>query len=72
MTERHAAYIVILDEDVREDDSVHAMNAIRMIRGVASVEPVTADYELVIATRRAGDAWRKALVELLGNGPPEL
>ena len=42
MTDRHAAYIVILDTDIREEDE-GVLAALRMIRGVASVEPVTAD-----------------------------
>lgn len=40
MTDRHAAYIVVLAEDIREDDAEHVLNALRMVSGVVSVEPV--------------------------------
>jgi hypothetical protein len=43
MTDRHAAYIVTLAEDIREDDAEATLNALRMVRGVADVQPVIAD-----------------------------
>ena len=55
MTDRHAAYIVILAEDIREDDAEDSvLAALRMIRGVASVEPVAADpsSQQIAAVRR--------------------
>lgn len=39
MTDRHVGYIVTLDESLREDDDA-ALEALRMIRGVASVRPL--------------------------------
>lgn len=49
MTDRHAGYLITLAEDVREDDAEHVLNALRMIKGVATVEPVVSDYGLHIA-----------------------
>lgn len=43
MTDRHKGYIVVLEDDLREDDGESTLNAIRQIRGVLSVEPVVAD-----------------------------
>lgn len=43
MTTRHCGYVVLLAEDIREDDGEHVVNAIRMLRGVISVEPIVAD-----------------------------
>lgn len=65
MTERHAGYIVTLAEDIREDDAEHIVNALRMVRGVLSVEPVRADLNSAIADERAKAAMREKLLTLL-------
>jgi hypothetical protein len=65
MTDRHAGYLVTLAEDWREDDAEHVINALRMVRGVADVTPIVADYALHIAKVRANDAWRERIVKLL-------
>jgi len=65
MTDRHAGYVVVLAEDVREDDAEGILNAIRMIRGVASAEPIIADLDIHIAQSRADQKWRERLYELL-------
>lgn len=69
MTDRVAAYIVTLDEDIREDDVEPILTALRMTRFVASVKPVPADIDQHIAGERRDSAWRQALRELSGNGP---
>ena len=53
MTDRHAGYIVQLTDDLRDDDSQYVIAALLMIKGVVSVKPVPADYQLHIATERA-------------------
>lgn len=65
MTDRHAGYVVTLAEDVREDDAQDILNALRMVRGVLSVEPVRADAQLSIATGRARAETREKLLALL-------
>jgi hypothetical protein len=65
MTERHAGYVVTLAEDTREDDAEHIINALRMIRGVLSVEPVHAGTDVSIATERAKAEMRAGLLSLL-------
>lgn len=69
MTERHAGYIVVLDEDVREDDGLHIINAIEMIKGVASVEAIDSSPQLRIAESRVNDRWRKGLYDFFTKGP---
>jgi hypothetical protein len=69
MTDRHAGYLVVLAEDIREDCAEPILTALRMISGVASVTPVPADYEQVIARTRRDDLWREALQNLLRDGP---
>lgn len=70
MSTRHAAYIVILDEDVREDETgQHMLNAIRMIKGVISVTPVEGNHDQVIARTRRDREWETALLALTRKGP---
>ena len=72
MTERHAAYLVVLAEDIREDDAEESvLTALRMIKGVASVKPVTASVDQVIARERRDADWRSALYRLAQEGPAE-
>jgi hypothetical protein len=70
VTDRHAGYIVVLAEDIREDDAEEGvLNALRMIKGVASVKPIIADYELHVAEERRDAEWQDALRALARNGP---
>lgn len=68
MTERHKGYVVHLSENFREDDSQAVIEAIKMIKGVVAVEPVTADFKAdVIAVRNRDLQWRVALDNLMAN-----
>lgn len=49
MTDRHAGYVVTLENDIREDDAKAIINAIRMVKGVVSVDPVISDLEHLMA-----------------------
>ena len=54
MIDRHVGYIVTLEQAVREDDAERGiLNAIRMVKGVASVEPVIDSPATQIAEARA-------------------
>lgn len=53
MTDRHAGYIVTLEQDIRADDAEPTRAAIQQIRGVLSVTPFVGNVELVIAQQRA-------------------
>jgi hypothetical protein len=64
MTARHAGYIVTLADDVREDDAEHIMTALRMISGVVSVKPVTADLKMVMAREQAHAEVREKVLNL--------
>lgn len=65
MTERHAGYLVVLDDDIREDDAEAVVNAIRMIKRVQAVRPVTATPELQIAQTMAEIKIRQRLWAVL-------
>lgn len=67
MTDRLAAFVVVLDTDVREDDPLaHALReSISLLRGVAAVRSVVADGELHIAEERADQRWRGRLLTLV-------
>jgi hypothetical protein len=53
MTDRHSGYIVILEKDIREDDAESTLNALRMVKGVSSVEPIISGISIHIAEQRA-------------------
>jgi hypothetical protein len=72
MTDRHAAYIVVLSDDLREDDAEYTINALRMVKGVARVEPVVADQAIHIAEVRADQVWRDRIAGLLREPPSYL
>lgn len=52
MTDRYNAFTVVLDRDIRDDDAESIITAIRMVRGVLSVDPVVADTASWVAENR--------------------
>jgi len=44
MTERFSGFQVVLDQDIREDDAEAIITAIRMIKHVVSVKPITVEF----------------------------
>lgn len=52
MTDRHMGYVVALERDVREDDAESTIAAIRHIKGVLSVKPITTDAGAMVAELR--------------------
>jgi hypothetical protein len=70
MTDRHAGYVVILEHDIRKDDAEVILSALKQIRGVLSVEPVTAGIDQCIADSRAKHSMRMKLYEFLENWKP--
>ena len=66
MTDRHAAYFVVLASDMREDDAEESvLTALRMVKGVASVRPVPSSVEVAIAATRRDIEWRSELLALM-------
>lgn len=52
MTDRLSGFVVVLEEDTRDDDAQATLDAIRQIRGVLSVEPHVSDIGAIIALSR--------------------
>lgn len=64
MTDKHhAGYVVTLASDLRDEDAQEVLSALRMIRGVLSVEPIMAGFDVHIATERARAEMRSRLLE---------
>ena len=59
MTDRHAGYVVTLAADIREDDANAIITALKMIKGVVSVEPIDASPDVVVATTRIRGEFRE-------------
>ncbi|MEV0382374.1 hypothetical protein [Nonomuraea sp. NPDC050643] len=72
MTDRHAAYIVTLNKDLRVDDAEKILDALEMIKGVVSVEPVVADVMTHIAERRVNWLWQQALHVVADMEPEQI
>lgn len=69
MTIRHAGYVVTLTSDMREDDAEQIIAALRMVKGVAGVEPVTGGIDIQIAVTRARTDIEKRLWDALRAKP---
>jgi len=67
MTDRYNALTVVLDRDIRDDDAEAILTAIRMVRGVMSVDPIVSDPSSWVAEMRIRSAFRKALFAALDN-----
>jgi hypothetical protein len=68
VTDRLAGLTVTFAADVREDDAEAIIHAIRMIKGVVSVDPLIADWQLHIATTRVQSDMTKRLYGALRDG----
>lgn len=53
MTDRHVAYTVILEKEIREDDAEAVVTALKMVKGVLRVVPKIGAVEQYIANERA-------------------
>ena len=68
MTDRHAGYVVVLDQSIREDDAKPTITALSQVKGVISVEPVVDDgVHIQIGKTRADKWWTTALIHLIRN-----
>lgn len=67
MSDRHAGYVVVLDEDLHEDDTEPVVSALGMIRGVLAVVPVKADISMEVAAARAESEVRRKLLDMLAE-----
>lgn len=62
MTDRVKGFTVVLDKDFRIDDVEVIQNAIAMIKGVNSVEPIIASADdFVVAQRTKSEITKKLL-----------
>jgi hypothetical protein len=52
MTDRLHSFVVVLKHDTREDYAESTLNAIRMIKGVISVEPQIREARDIVAHSR--------------------
>jgi hypothetical protein len=66
VTDWHIGYVVTLAESVRADDAEATVTAIRQIKGVIDVQPVSAQVTRdVIAKNRADQRWIDGIQELV-------
>lgn len=74
MTDRYCGFMVTLSKDTRDDDAETNQNALRMVKGVASVDPVVANAgaaaiaEMRIRSEVSGELLTMARGILHGDG----
>lgn len=68
MTDRYNAFLVVLEQDLREDDAEATLTALKQIKGVLSVEPHVASFEDHIAEARVRAELVEKLWQALGLG----
>jgi hypothetical protein len=63
MTDRIKGFAVTLEEDMRIDDIDNIINAIRMIKGIASVEPSISNIDDDINRERIKSEFRDEFIK---------
>lgn len=63
MTDKYYALTVVLEKDIRDDNSENITNAISMIKGVLSVKGNVANPDTYMAEERALMDLRKKLID---------
>lgn len=58
---------MILENDIRDDDAEAVINALRMTKGVLSVQAIDSSVHMgeIIANTRRDAIWRQRLIDLL-------
>jgi len=65
MSDRHRGYIVILENDIKDEYSEEVINAIRMFKGVINVEPIVTNPDSLISEERAKRELRTKIFDIL-------
>jgi hypothetical protein len=67
MTDRHNAYLVVLESDIREDNAADIIRALSLIRGVAEVKPVIGGIETTMEQMVARARIKLAFTRMIGD-----
>ena len=65
MTTRYHSLIAVLENNIRDDDAMAIISAIKMIKGVISVSGEEADPESYMAEKRALKKLRDQMADIL-------
>lgn len=65
MTDQYSGVLVTFEKDIRKDDAQSLINAIKMIKGVISVDPQISDYEHLMAKSQAKHELIQSLFQVL-------
>jgi hypothetical protein len=71
MSDRYYALTVVLADDVRDDDAEPLINAIKQLRGVATVTPHVSDPSFHSAVMRAKTDITQRLWDALHSAPSD-
>jgi len=67
MTDSHTGYIVTLEDSISENNPncERILEALRMIKGVISVEPIVENFDHIMAVMKAKNDLREQMREVL-------
>ncbi len=65
MSDKHVAYVVVLENEVGTEHSEKIMNAIKMISGVSIVSAQVADLQHFVSTHKAKTEMKESIVAFL-------
>lgn len=65
MTDRIKGYVVILEENIREDDAKQITDALSMVKGVLKATPLISGIEDLIAEERVRARLRNQILDIL-------
>ncbi len=67
MTDRYSGYVVILEDNIRDDDAQDTINAIKQIKGVLDVTPIVSDFATMIAEKRARIGLLQKMITIIND-----
>ena len=67
MSDRYAKLTVVLDQEYRSEDLQEILTAIRMVKGVLTVDPHVADFNHYAAKQQAAYELRRKIEEVLSS-----
>jgi len=65
MTDSYNTLTVVLENDIRTDDAIHLLNAIKMLKGVLAVNGNVSSPSDYMATERAKNTIRQQLKDVI-------
>jgi len=67
MSDRHAGYVVTLDQDMPSEYAQKIIDAIQMLKGVVSVKPIIGNVELQLMRERVHSELKRKILDAIST-----